>query len=103
MANAKGIAKELNPASRKGGWMSMPPSRRIGFKPRPSAGVISSRSKGLATKTRTARKKVRWAVSDAPMPTSAWSGKMAAAGISSTAKPHMTRLRRSRAQVSTGL
>ena len=41
--------------------------------------------------------------SDAPRPKTAWSGNMPAARISSAANIHMTRLRRGRAQVSSGL
>ena len=58
-AKLKGIAKEANPASTTGGWISMPPSRRIGFRPRPSGGVTESTSNGLATTASTNKKNVR--------------------------------------------
>ena len=65
LANANGIAKDAKPASTTGGWMSMPPSRSTGFRPRPSGGVTDKSSKGLATTASTKRKKVRI---DARMP-----------------------------------
>src|SRR5260221_62991 len=59
MAKAKGTPKEANPASRKGGWISIPPSRRSGLSPVPSAGTKPSSWNGLAAKVRTSRKKLR--------------------------------------------
>ena len=67
IAIENGTAKEIRPVISMGGCTNMPGCVKSGLMPRPSGGTNSSRAKGFARKTITARKKSSTSMSTAPM------------------------------------